>query len=226
MSTFQSYLIIGRGDKKRGETASIAKELGININKISPDIFIISPVKKSVSIDQIRELKQHIFQKPVKDKYKFILIEQAEKLTKEAQNALLKIYEEPPTHAIIVLEANDKSQILPTIQSRAIIKQIYDDKFQTDDIKLLEENKIESLLEKISRVENPTDWLDNQVIHLYNQLKQIIRDNPQSRRKNHHTYSTEKISETIQKCIMAKEMINANVNPKFALANLIFSIHL
>lgn len=225
MSTFQSYLIIGRGKKKREETARIAKNVGIDIVKVSPDLFIISPIKKNLSIDQIRELKKHIFQKPVKDKFKFVLIEQAEKLTTEAQNALLKIFEEPPSHAVIVLEAKNKSQILPTIQSRAIIKSIYNDKFDADEINLLEETEISTLLEKIAEIENPADWLDNQMILLYQQLKTNLRANlPAGRQGPHH--SSALISAIIEKCAETKSIIESNVNPKFALANLIFSLKL
>lgn len=232
MSTFQSYLIIGNEVKKREETAKIAKSFNINLSKISPDIFIISPLKNlprrragSISINEIRELKKHIFQKPVKDKFKFVIIEQAEKLTTEAQNALLKIFEEPPSHAVIVLEAKNKSQILETIQSRAIIKRVYDDKFQHDDINLLEENDISSLLEKIAKVENPSDWLDNQMILLYQQLKTNLRANlPAGRQGPHH--SSALISAIIERCAETKSMIESNINPKFALANLIFSLKL
>ena len=218
VSNFQSYLIIGRGEKKRQETKKIAKGVRIDLDKVSPDKTVILPVKKSISIDQIRDLKKHIYQKPVKDKFKFVTIEQAEKLTAEAQNALLKIFEEPPAHAIIVLEANDKSQILPTIQSRAVIKRVYSDQFQTDEISLLEESEISTLLEKISKIENPSDWLDNQIIFLYNQLKDNIRAHPR--------HSSALIREIIQNCAETKRMIDQNVNPIFALANLVFSLHL
>ena len=236
MSHFQSYLTVGRGDKKREKTTQLAKSAGVDLTKVSPDVFIISPLKKTIGIDEIRELKKHIFQKPVKDKFKFVVIEQAEKLTQEAQNALLKIFEEPPGHAIIVLESTKKSQILPTIQSRAIIKRVYDDKFQNDEINLIEENETASLLEKISKIENPADWLDNQIIILYNQLKNSVRANQSSVRAHPHASSAARsngpatsdvahIRDAIEECAKTKAMVDANVNPKFALANLIFSTH-
>jgi len=224
VTRFQSYLVTGPEDSRRKQTQSLAKTLGIDLTRVSLDIFFISPQKSSVTIDQIRDLKNHIFQKPLKLNYKFILIEKAHKLTHEAQNALLKILEEPPSHAIIVLEAKDKSQLLPTIQSRIVIKQARptDQPFETKRIKesnLLTEKNIVKLLEKIPVIDNPIQWLDDQIILLHKMLKKKIS-------ANQPAISPAKISDLIEKCAKTKQMIEANVNPRFALANLIFSISL
>ena len=108
MSLFQSYLIVGPSNQRRIQTEILAKSLEIDLKKVSPDIFIIAPQNQSISINQVRDLKRHIFEKPVSSKYKFVIIEDAQKLTHEAQNALLKILEEPPESAIIVLEAKNE----------------------------------------------------------------------------------------------------------------------
>lgn len=216
---FQSYLICGPQAVVRAKTTELAQSLGIDLGKVSPDIFIISPIRNSVTIDQIRDLKRHIFQKPVSQKYKFILIEAAEKLTDEAQNALLKILEEPPPHAILVLEAKNKESLLPTIRSRVLIKQVSLKNIPDQESDLLKEKNMDRLLEEISTIENPQVWLDDQILLLYNELMQNIRNNPSD-------ISSVKISEIIEKCAQTKQMIDANVNSRFALANLIFSIHL
>src|SRR3989344_5445821 len=128
MSRFQSFLIVGQKLSRREETIAQAKHFDIDLGKISPDIFIIAPQTSRydglghISIEQIRDLKKHIYQKPISQKVKFILIETAERLTVEAQNALLKILEEPPKGTIIILEAKEKSQLLPTIVSRVVVK--------------------------------------------------------------------------------------------------------
>lgn len=216
VSLFQSYLIVGRGEAKRVKTHQLAKSLEVDLGKTSPDIFVISPIRTAVTIDQVRDLKRHIFQKPVKDKFKFVLIEQAEKLTIEAQNALLKILEEPPTHAIIVLEAHDKTALLPTIRSRVItIQTIFQlDERETDSI-LLQTN-LNKLLTEIAQVENAPSWLDEQMITLYAKLKEGTANN--------RSIPPKTICDTIEKCAQVKQMITANLNPKFVLAHLALAI--
>ena len=68
----------------------------------SPDYINIYPDGNSIKIAQIRKLQTDIIVKPHK-KYKIYIINQAEKMTVEAQNALLKTLEEPPEYAIIIL---------------------------------------------------------------------------------------------------------------------------
>lgn len=216
---FQSYLFYGPSfGEVRAKTTQLAKTLGIDLGKISPDIFIISPIRNSVTIDQVRDLKRHIFQKPAKEKYKFVLIESAEKLTDEAQNALLKILEEPPPHAILVLEAKNKESLAPTIRSRVVAKLILPKIGQDIESALLKEKNIDKLLVKISEIENPNQWLDDQILALYNELTRSIRASQSN--------ESAQIQSIIEKCAQTKQMIAANVNPRFALANLVFSIHL
>src|SRR3989344_7853093 len=164
MSFFQSYLITGSSDPRQ-KTESILKTLGITIKKSSPDIYTISPLKNSISIDKIRNLKKHINQKPFCLKYKIIIIEEAEKLTLEAQNSLLKILEEPPSHALLFLETPNKDKILPTMLSRVIIKKTNQKTPDKDQTKLLSQNP-EDLLEEVGQTESPPIWLDEEIITL------------------------------------------------------------
>lgn len=72
----------------------------------------------SIGIDTAREIKDFLSVKPISSKVRMVIIDEAEKLTREAQNALLKIIEEPPKHALIIFIASDASVLLPTIVSR------------------------------------------------------------------------------------------------------------
>jgi DNA polymerase-3 subunit delta' len=74
--------------------------------------------KNAISIDQIRELKKEIAYKPYESDRKIYIIENAEEMTKEAANSLLKTLEEPPSFATIILLAEDTGKMLPTIISR------------------------------------------------------------------------------------------------------------
>jgi DNA polymerase-3 subunit delta' len=78
--------------------------------------------KKSIGIDQVKQLKNII--KTKDESFRIIYISQSDKLTKEAQNSLLKILEEPPKGVIFVLAANNEAELLQTIRSR-VVKILY-----------------------------------------------------------------------------------------------------
>jgi len=87
----------------------------------SPDYINIYPDEKnSIKIAQIRKLLTDIIVKPHKQ-YKIYIINQAETMTRDAQNALLKTLEEPPEYAIIILITSNKEALLDTIKSRCEI---------------------------------------------------------------------------------------------------------
>lgn len=73
---------------------------------------------RKIKIDHIRELFAEIIEKPIMGKYKIFHIKYPENMNINAQNALLKILEEPPKYAIIFLLGKDINSLLPTIKSR------------------------------------------------------------------------------------------------------------
>lgn len=79
-------------------------------------------------IDDIRELKESVGFSPALGVYKVYLVDEAHMLTKEASNALLKMLEEPPQHAIFILATTEPHKVLPTIISRT---QRFDFRFLT-----------------------------------------------------------------------------------------------
>lgn len=86
-----------------------------------PDIKYITHEKASISVDDIREqLNNDISIKPYSSQYKVYIIPDSNKMTEQAQNALLKTIEEPPAYAVIILITDNMSGILPTIQSRCV----------------------------------------------------------------------------------------------------------
>lgn len=86
-----------------------------------PDIIWVTHEKKSIGVDDIRlQVNSDIFVKPYSSSYKIYIIDEAEKLTEQAQNALLKTIEEPPEYALFLLLVSNIATILPTILSRCI----------------------------------------------------------------------------------------------------------
>ncbi|MCX7831463.1 MAG: DNA polymerase III subunit gamma/tau [Actinobacteria bacterium] len=74
-------------------------------------------------IDDIRELRDHIYFNPSQGKYRVFIIDEVHMLTQDASNALLKTLEEPPSYAVFVLATTEKHKVIPTIQSRC---QVFD----------------------------------------------------------------------------------------------------
>ena len=87
-----------------------------------PDIIYVKHEKpNTISIDEIREqLINDVMIKPYSSPYKIYIIDEAQKLTLQAQNALLKTIEEPPAYAVVMLLADNPDALLPTISSRCV----------------------------------------------------------------------------------------------------------
>lgn len=74
-------------------------------------------------IDEIRTGIKFLWQKPLKSSRKTLMVPAAENLTLEAQNAILKIAEDPPPHALLLLTCRNPEALLPTLASR--LQKIY-----------------------------------------------------------------------------------------------------
>ena len=69
-------------------------------------------------IDDIREIRERVAQRPAEGRYKVYILDEAHSLTPDASNALLKTLEEPPPHVVFVLCTTDPAKLLSTIRSR------------------------------------------------------------------------------------------------------------
>lgn len=87
----------------------------------NPDFSIIVPDGKSIKIEQIRNLQARIVEKPISSSKKVYIIDDADTMTEESQNCLLKTLEEPPEYAMIILIASNENRMLQTIKSRCVI---------------------------------------------------------------------------------------------------------
>ena len=88
-----------------------------------PDIIFVTHEKpNSFGVEDIRtQINQDIVIKPYSSKYKMYIMNEAEKMTVQAQNALLKTLEEPPAYAVIILLTTNVEAMLPTILSRLVV---------------------------------------------------------------------------------------------------------
>ena len=83
-----------------------------------PDFISIKPDGQTIKIEQIRELNRRLSFAPVSAKYRVCVIQEAEAMGTEAANSFLKTLEEPPSGNILVLNAVEPLNLLPTIVSR------------------------------------------------------------------------------------------------------------
>jgi DNA polymerase-3 subunit delta' len=92
------------------------------VGRNQPDIIYVNHEKpNTISIDDIRiQVNNDIVIKPYSSKHKIYIIDEAEKMNQQAQNALLKTIEEPPAYAILILLTNNADAFLPTILSRCV----------------------------------------------------------------------------------------------------------
>ncbi|MCI7626947.1 MAG: DNA polymerase III subunit delta' [Blautia glucerasea] len=106
------------GENACGKCESCKKAIGKN----HPDIIMVKHEKpNTISIDEIREqVVNDVDIKPYSSPHKIYIIPDAEIMTPQAQNALLKTIEEPPEYAVIMLLTSNIDGLLPTIRSRCV----------------------------------------------------------------------------------------------------------
>lgn len=155
--TSHSYLFVGiEGIGKKEIAKEFAKMLlCINDNKYcntcksciefdsnnNPDFLYIEPDGNSVKIEQIRYIQRKIQEKPIISNKKVYIINDADKMTTEAQNCLLKTLEEPPEYSTIILIGSNENMFLSTIKSRCMI--IHFSKIEDEKIRKYLEEKYE-----------------------------------------------------------------------------------
>lgn len=85
-----------------------------------PDCQTVSPEGAAIKVDQIRHLRSEAYLSPLSADGRVFIIDQAHTMNANAQNALLKVLEEPPTGVVFILLAKSASLLLETIRSRAV----------------------------------------------------------------------------------------------------------
>ena len=86
---------------------------------LHPDFITVDdPEKKTVSVELIRQARADMYVQPNESDHKIYLLPRAQDMRTEAQNALLKILEEPPKYGVFILLTDNPERLLPTVRSR------------------------------------------------------------------------------------------------------------
>ena len=106
------------------------EEARLVFNQSHPDVKIISSEDKDatksgqIKVDAIRKLGQFLSQTPARGGWRIAIIDTIDALNRNGANAMLKMLEEPPDNAMIIVLTNGLSGVLPTIKSRCIISRL------------------------------------------------------------------------------------------------------
>lgn len=92
--------------------------------KTHPDFLLIEPDREQanpqIKIDQVREFEHHMIYRPLIGRWKVCLIDEADRLTLGAANALLKTLEEPPSYSLFILVTSKPAALPATVRSRCL----------------------------------------------------------------------------------------------------------
>lgn len=204
-----STIIYGGNNEKRDQEI---KKLYPNFKwENNPDLLVIekTKTKKSIGIEEVKFLNNFLKIKPLGSK-KLIIIKEANILTTEAQNSLLKILEEPPEYAQVFLESRGIESLLPTILSRCqTIKLTAEEgesvpnSHESDFLKMTPTERFD-YCETLSKLEK-----EEVISYLNNVLKSL--------KKNPNTASLEDINFLIS---TIENVSKFNLNTRLALENL------
>lgn len=175
---------------------------------------------RSLKIEQVREMLSWVALRPYEGKWKCFVLYDADRLTIEAANALLKTLEEPPAQTIIFLLVEHKAQILETIQSRSFevrLIPVREDEREVIDLPVgFKEVPWEEYLETAQAMKR--DRMKNFLTQMMSAFRQRMVDlSAEGSGRHAEIGACVKAVEAIYTC---KDAIEANANQKIALTRL------
>ncbi len=118
---------------KDGKTCGKCIPCQLFENDSNPDFHSIDTDETSIGVDMIRGVQGDVAIKPMYSKRKVYIVEDASKMTEQAQNCLLKTFEEPPEYVVIILLTANYEALLETVRSRA--QQLHFKKYTRDQVR-------------------------------------------------------------------------------------------
>lgn len=232
----QSILITSKDKRAREEKAArICLDLGIgkwDLTVFDKAGFSGNDTKKqqpSIGITETKNILEGVFLKPVSGKNKALIIHDAQLMTIEAQNSMLKTLEEPPDHTYLILTAESTDALLPTIRSRCRIIELAADlklsdhdreefNKQADDLINIEVADALILSESLAKnKEKCLIWFNNMIYLLRDRIYLKAKEND-SKKLQQYSYILKQFQDTY---IILK---TTNVNLRFCLEHMFLSI--
>jgi DNA polymerase III gamma/tau subunit len=206
-----AFLIIGSNPE------AIQKESASRINawKISAWDIIRIPEQGSVGIEMIRDFERELALTPRNSPAKAGMLTDIDRLTTEAQNALLKTLEEPPPRTYIIATTRIPEALLPTIRSRMSVVRLADAPRKSDTsilLKLLRESPGKRM-QTIEPFVGTRDDAKKFVTSLLGEAQEELLTHP-----------TPQLTALIRNLLAAESQLSVNVNPRLVLDNAILRL--
>ncbi len=166
---FAKYIMCLNNEKCINNTDKCSSCIKFEANS-NPDFIEIMPSEKTLKIDKIRKMQEKIAEKPILSSKKVYIIDEADTMTEESQNCLLKTLEEPPEYAVIILIVSNESKMLATIKSRCVSVKF--DILSNNEIKELYPNLSEEMIQLLEGSLENVDRVEKK-LEQYEELKKI-----------------------------------------------------
>jgi len=131
----QSFILSAQSPLRREEAALHVASLLQGAERDNPSskgVFFVRPRSSGlISVEDIQEGSRTLLTTPYESGKNILIVESAESMTPEAANSLLKLLEEPPVHAVLILLTDDENELLPTVRSRCASFYLRPDPFES-----------------------------------------------------------------------------------------------
>ena len=227
-----SFLIVSKNPKTAIDYAiKLCTDNGIDQIDL-----VINSFEKTAGVEDVKNLKKKIILKPIKSKTKAVILDGTNGITIQAQNALLKLLEEPPQHTLIYLAVPNKELMLPTILSRCEIINLKDNPTELSReetaqyfnilISLLSigvGDRLKLAQDITKNKEDVVPWLEKMIIVARQTLLTNYKNEPTASDQRPKTKDYVNILISFQKTHIILK--TTNVNPRLALENLFLNIY-
>ncbi len=187
-----------------------------------PDIHNLEVTDKlSIGIEDVKNFQKNLIYKPFQESTQLGIIHDAQKLTHEAQNSLLKALEESGEETIYILTVNNEKNLLPTIRSRSRIVYI---QTEQEEAEYTLDNFFDlDLVSQFEIVEKASEERDSS-IEFINELEAIIKKKFEISIKNGNIDGSKKILEDLKIIQKSREKIAANCNRRLTLEAMVIQL--
>jgi DNA polymerase III delta prime subunit len=221
-----TYIIVNKSkDSQKEQLKILLKRIFNKDLKESPDIHVLNPEKNnSIGIEEVKELQKAMRYKPFQEEKQVGIILQAEKLSTQAQNALLKTLEETTETSSYILCVDNVRNLLPTIKSRGIViyssSQIEKTSVEEDLENFLDLDPLEqfNIIEKYSEDKDSS-------LSFINSLEERFRKRLELDIKNGNIDSSQKNLSFLKTVQKSREKISANCNRRLTLEAMVVELN-
>lgn len=228
-----TYIIAHKKEQlQKQELKRLLTQLFGKVISDSPDIHLLNPEdKNSIGIEEVKELQQSMRFKPFQEEIQVGIILNAQKLTHQAQNSMLKSLEDSSETSIYILCVDNEKNLLPTIRSRGVILypkrqeekegNIPEDKSDVENVMMTFFDL--SPIEQFSIIEEYSENKEDSLAFI-NALEETLREQLELDIKNGNIDSSQRNLEFLKVVEKSREKISSNCNRKLTLEAMIMQL--